>query len=64
MTESEHHQLQLERMQRLEQALDNAEAGCASTADWNTIRFECGMPRKVTFTFNKTGNNHGTYSES
>lgn len=50
MTELENHQLQLERMQRLDDALDRAEAGCADQADWNIIRFECGMPRKPIFT--------------
>lgn len=57
MNEAENHQLQLERMQRLEDALDRAEAGFASQADWSIIRFECGMPRKPIFTpsINQTG---------
>jgi hypothetical protein len=37
----------LERMQQLEEALERAEAGCASVDDWKVIRFECGMPTKV-----------------
>ena len=44
--EAEHHQAMLERMQMLEEALDRAEAGVASKGDWDTIRFECGMPRR------------------
>ncbi len=43
--EGEAHQAMLERMQMLEEALDRAEAGVASKEDWDTIRFECGMPR-------------------
>jgi hypothetical protein len=46
MTESEHHQMQLERMQMLEEALERAEAGVASEDDWNIIRFECGAPKR------------------
>jgi len=37
------HQLHMERMQILEEAMTRAEAGVASKADWETIRYECGM---------------------
>lgn len=54
MREDEYHQLELERMQRLEEALDRAEVGLATPDDWATIRFECGMPRRrYSVTFNK-----------
>ena len=42
--ESEYAQAMLERMQMLEEALQRAEAGVATEDDWNTIRFECGLP--------------------
>ena len=38
------HQLMLERMQALEEALQRAESGAATADDWATIRYECGMP--------------------
>ena len=41
------HQLMLERQQMLEEALERAEAGGATNEDWAIIRYECGMPRKV-----------------
>jgi hypothetical protein len=44
--ESDFHQAMLERLQMLEEALDRAEAGVASPGDWETIRFECGVPRR------------------
>ena len=44
--ESEMHQLQLERMQMLEEALLRAEAGVASGGDWDIIRSECGLPKR------------------
>ena len=40
------HQAMLERMQMLEEALQRAEAGVATPDDWDTIRFECGVPRR------------------
>jgi hypothetical protein len=40
----EHHQAMLERMQMLEEALARAEAGVATSEDWKTIRYECGLP--------------------
>lgn len=52
--EGEANQAMLERMQMLEEALDRAEAGIASKDDWDTIRFECGMPRKSVFSMNPT----------
>ena len=48
--ESEMHQLQLERMQMLEEALLRAEAGVASGDDWNIIRYECGLPKRLIVT--------------
>lgn len=52
--EGEAHQAMLERMLMLEEALERAEAGIASQDDWDTIRFECGMPRKSDFSMNPT----------
>ena len=46
MSDAEMHQLMLERMQQLEEALERAESGTATTDDWNTIRYECGVPRR------------------
>ncbi len=43
---SEMHELMLERMQMLEEALERAEAGTASGDDWNIIRSECGLPKR------------------
>jgi hypothetical protein len=45
-SEDEMNQLMLERMQRLEEALERAETGVASEGDWDIIRSECGMPRR------------------
>ena len=45
-SEDEMHQLMLERMQMLEEALQRAEAGVASGDDWNIIRSECGLPKR------------------
>jgi hypothetical protein len=45
-SEDEMHQLMLERMQMLEEALKRAEAGVASGDDWNIIRSECGVPKR------------------
>jgi len=44
--ESEMHQLQMERMQMLEEALDRAKAGVATEDDWNIIRSECGLSKR------------------
>jgi len=46
MNEDEYHQMGLERMQRLDEALERAEAGFATGDDWDIIRFECGAPRR------------------
>jgi hypothetical protein len=43
--EAEFHQLMLERQQILEEALDRAESGVASSEDWSVIRSECGLPK-------------------
>ena len=48
--EAEMHQLQLERMQLLEEALERAETGRATEDDWNIIRYECGMPKRPSVT--------------
>jgi len=45
----EDHQLMLERMQMLEEALRRAIAGVATTDDWEMICMECGMPRSSIF---------------
>lgn len=42
---SEYEQAMLERVQMLEDALERAEAGVATGADWDIIRYECGMPK-------------------
>lgn len=47
MSQNEYNQIMLERMQQLEEALERAEAGCATEDDWKVIRFECGMPTRV-----------------
>jgi hypothetical protein len=47
--ESEFHQLMLERMQMLEEALRRAIAGIATQDDWETICTECGVPRASIF---------------
>ena len=47
--ESEFHQLMLERMQMLEEALRRAVAGVATQGDWETICVECGVPKASIF---------------
>lgn len=47
--QAEFHQLMLERMQQLEEALCRAIAGVATTDDWAMIRFECGLPAASIF---------------
>jgi hypothetical protein len=47
--ESEFHQLMLERMQMLEEALRRAIAGVATQDDWETICTECGVPKASIF---------------
>lgn len=43
MTEAENHQLQLERLQMLEEAFDRAYNGRATEEDWGILRYECGL---------------------
>jgi hypothetical protein len=43
----EYQQLMLERMQMLEEALERAEEGVAREGDWDIIRSECGMPKRL-----------------
>ena len=45
----EFHQLMLERMQMLEEALRRAIAGIATQDDWETICIECGVPKASIF---------------
>ncbi len=59
MSEAEHHQMQLERMQMLEEALERAEACVASESDWSTIRFECGLPSRAVTLKPTSGEHHG-----
>lgn len=47
--QSEHHQLMLERMQMLEEALRRGISGTATTDDWRLIYAECGMPTASIF---------------
>lgn len=54
--DGELHQLMLERQERLEEALWNAECNRATSEDWSIIWAECGLKRPVNF-----GENHGTY---
>lgn len=44
--EEELHQLMLERRQMIEEALERAEGGTATEADWILIYFECGLTRR------------------
>jgi hypothetical protein len=62
MNDSEYNQVMLEREQRLEEALQRAEAGRATHDDWTIIRYECGVPKRrlaVLETFSITGENNG-----
>jgi hypothetical protein len=47
--EAEFHQLMLERMQMLEEALRRAIAGVATQDDWAMICTECGVPTASIF---------------
>jgi hypothetical protein len=49
MSEGEYNQAMLERMQQLEEAIERAEAGCASVDDWKIIRFECGISTNMKY---------------
>ncbi len=46
MRQDEYHQLELERMQQLEEAIERATEGLATEDDWNIIRFECGIHQR------------------
>jgi hypothetical protein len=57
MREDEHYQLELERMEQLEAAIEKATEGVATEDDWNIIRFECGITgRPVLHTITISGN--------
>jgi len=45
--QDEMHQLMLERMQMLEEAIDRAMSGVATHEDWATICSECGLPQFI-----------------
>jgi hypothetical protein len=47
--QGEFHQLMLERVQMLEEALRRAIAGIATQDDWETICTECGVPKASIF---------------
>jgi hypothetical protein len=47
--QGEFHQLMLERMQMLEEALRRAIDGIATQDDWETICMECGVPKASIF---------------
>jgi hypothetical protein len=47
--QAEFHQLMLERVQMLEEALRRAIAGVATQDDWEMICTECGVPKKSIF---------------
>lgn len=44
MTNGEYHQLMLERQERLEQAIIEAQKGNGTNEDWAIICSECGVP--------------------
>lgn len=48
--EGEMHQMMLERMQMLEEALKRGVAGVATEDDWALICAECGMPKSSILT--------------
>jgi hypothetical protein len=45
-SEDEYNQAMLERQQMLEEAIERAETGVATEADWNIIRYECGVSKR------------------
>jgi hypothetical protein len=47
MTPAENHQVNLERQQRLEEALRRAINYCASDDDWAVIYYECGVSARL-----------------
>lgn len=46
MRQDEYHQMELERMEQLEDAIERASQGLATEDDWNIIRFECGITQR------------------
>jgi hypothetical protein len=52
--ETEFHQLMLERMQMLEEALRRAISGVATQDDWETICTECGVPKASIFKLDRS----------
>jgi hypothetical protein len=40
-------QLMLERQQRVEEAIERAQAGVATEDDWTIIRYECGVVQRT-----------------
>jgi len=55
--DSELNELNFSRMHALEEALQRAETGAATKADWALIRMECGMPEGHFFSSTK-GNSY------
>jgi hypothetical protein len=53
-SEAEFNQAMMERQQMLEEALERAETGVAKKADWDTIRFECGVSRRSNSTVTRS----------
>lgn len=43
MRADEFHQMMLDRQREVEEAVDRAERGEATEADWKLIRYECGL---------------------
>jgi hypothetical protein len=62
MERDELQQLMQERQERLEDALERAEAGEATDEDWSVIRYECGVA-SVSKSLKTTGANDGFCSE-
>jgi hypothetical protein len=52
--QAEFHQLMLERMQMLEEALRRAIAGVATQDDWEMICIECGLPKASIFNLDRS----------
>lgn len=53
----EFHQAMLERMMRVEEAVEKAMKGTADHEDWLIIRYECGL-RPVTSVLKQIKENH------
>jgi len=54
MMDAWHHQLMLEREQKLQEVLLRAETSQASQEDWEIIYFECGLKRKTENELNRS----------